>query len=472
MSAPPPPPPGGTPAPRATPSADAGTRPVLVRAVSRWQLGGLSINDVVGSGVYLLPAAAAALLGPTSVWAVILAGAAVGLLVLCFAEASTHFDEPGGGYLYTREAFGRFVGFEVGWMTWLARVASVASLSNGLALAIAYLWEPAASGLPRVAIIAAAIGSLAWVNVVGVRSGARAAVALVVAKMLPLAFFVVVGVFFMDWSRAIAWEAPRPGTLGEAALLLLFAYAGFENAPAAAGEYRNPRRDVPFALLTMIVIITLTYTLVQLVALGTLPGLAESPSPLAESAGRIAGPAGALLLTVGATLSIFGNIGNTTLLGPRYLYALGVDGFGPAALARIHPRYHTPANAIIVQSALALVLALSGSFVQLAMLSVIARLTTYIGTAAAVPVLRRRFGSRPDAFRLPGGPTIPILALLLSLVFLTSARWENLVAGAAALAVGALLYRFQRPPVAPGVAPPADAGGGPGAARQPAGPDA
>ena len=436
-------------------SADAAARPTLVRAVSRWQLVGLSINDVVGSGVYLLPAAAAALLGPTSVWAVVLAGVAVAVLVLCFAEASSHFDEPGGGYLYTREAFGRFVGFEVGWMTWLARVASVASLTNGLALAVAFLWPPAATGWPRALILGATIALLTWVNVVGVKSGARAAVALVIAKMLPLAIFVLAGVFFMDWSRAVAWEAPRAGTLGEAALLLLFAYAGFENAPAAAGEYRNPRRDVPFALLTMIVIITLTYTLVQLVALGTLPGLAESPSPLAEAAGRFLGPTGALLLTVGATLSIVGNIGNTTLLGPRYLYALGVDGFGPPALARVHPRYQTPANAIITQSVLALLLALSGSFVQLAMLSVIARLTTYIGTAAAVPVLRKRFGNRPDAFRLPGGPTIPILALLLSAVFLLSAQWENLVAGLVALAVGAVVYRFQRPPAPPSVEPPA-----------------
>ena len=437
-------------------SAQVAARPALVRAVSRWQLVGLSINDVVGSGVYLLPAAAAALLGPTSVWAVVLAGAAVALLVLCFAEAASHFDEPGGGYLYTREAFGRFVGFEVGWMTWLARVASVASLTNGLVLAIAYVWPPASSGLPRVAIIGATIAALTWVNVVGVKSGARAAVALVIAKMLPLAFFVAVGVFFVDWSSAVAWEAPRAGTLGEAALLLLFAYAGFENAPAAAGEYRNPKRDVPFALLTTIAIITLTYTLVQLVALGTLPGIADSPSPLAEAAGRFAGSWGALLLTVGATLSIVGNIGNTTLLGPRYLYALGVDGFGPRALAHVHPRYHTPANAIVIQSVVALALALSGSFVQLAMLSVIARLTTYIGTAAAVPVLRRRFGNRPGAFRLPGGPTIPILGLLLSAVFLMSAQWENLVAGAVALVVGGVIFQFQRPPASPPTTPHGD----------------
>ncbi|HEY0971094.1 MAG TPA: APC family permease [Gemmatimonadales bacterium] len=434
-------------------SAEAAARPTLVRAVSRWQLVGLSINDVVGSGVYLLPAAAAALLGPTSVWAVILAGAAVAVLVFCFAEAASHFDEPGGGYLYTREAFGRFIGFEVGWMTWLARVASVASLTNGLALAIAYLWPPAATGLPRVAILTVTIALLTWINVVGVKSGARTAVALVIAKMLPLAFFVVVGVFFVDWSRAIAWETPRTGTLGEATLLLLFAYAGFENAPAAAGEYRNPRRDVPFALLMMIVIITATYTLVQLVALGTLPGVADSASPLAEAAGRFAGSFGVALLTVGAILSIFGNIGNTTLLGPRYLYALGVDGFGPRALAHVHPRYQTPANAIIVQGVLALALALSGSFVQLAMLSVVARMATYIGTAAAVPVLRRRFGNRPDAFRLPGGPVFPILALLLCAVFLMSAEWENLVAGVIALVAGAVIYRFQRPPASPRVEP-------------------
>ena len=439
-----------------SPAAAAAARPTLVRAVSRWQLVGLSINDVVGSGVYLLPAAAAALLGPTSVWAVVLAGLAVAVLVLCFAEASSHFDEPGGGYLYTREAFGRFIGFEVGWMTWLARVASVASLSNGLTLAIAYLWPPASSGVPRAAIIILSIASLAWVNVVGVKSGARAAVGLVIAKMVPLAFFVVVGLFFMDWSQAAAWARPPAGTLGEAALLLLFAYAGFENAPAAAGEYRNPRRDLPFALLTMIVIITVTYALVQMVAQGTLPGLAESASPLAEAAGRFAGPGAALLLTVGATLSIFGNIGNTTLLGPRYLYALGVDGFGPRALANVHPRYHTPAVAIVVQSVLAMALALSGSFVQLAMLSVIARLTTYIGTAAAVPVLRRKYGTRPDAFRIPGGPTIPILALLLCLVFLMSAQWHNLVAGLVALVVGAVIYRFQRPPSEPPLVPPVE----------------
>ena len=419
-------------------------RPTLVRAVTRRQLVGLAINDVIGSGVYLLPAATAALLGPTSTLSVILAGLAVALLVLCFAEASSYFDEPGGAYVYTREAFGRFVGFEVGWMTWLARVASIASLSNGFALALAFLWPAAAEGLPRILVITALIGALTWVNVIGVKEGASTAVALVIAKIAPLVLFVLVGLFFVDWSVVTALETPRPEVLGEAALLLLFAYAGFENTPAAAGEYKNPQRDVPFALLAMIIIVTVLYTAVQLVALGTLPGVADSSSPVAEAARTFMGSAGALLMTLGALISIGGNVGNTVLVGPRYLYALAVDGYGPRVLARVHPRYRTPAAAIVTLSAISLILAVTGSFVQLAMLSVIARLTTYIGTAAAVPILRRRMGDRPGAIRLPGGPTIPILALALSLALLTSASRQNLLAGAIALAVGAVIYRFRR----------------------------
>ncbi len=420
--------------------------PTLVRAVSRRQLVALSMNDVIGSGVYLLPAAAAALLGNASILGVIVAGLAVALLVLCFAEASTYFDQPGGAYLYTREAFGPLVGFEVGWMTSLARVASIASLSNGFAQATAYLWPAAGTGAVRAAIIVALIGLLTWINVRGVKHGARTAVALLLAKTIPLVIFVIVGIFFVQWSTVSNMESPAAGSLGEAALLLLFAYAGFENTAAAAGEYRNPQRDVPFALLSMITLVTLLYTGVQLVALGTLPGVAQSLSPVAEAAGVFLGGFGVLLMTLGAMISIGGNVGNTVLVGPRYLFALARDGYGPRALGRVHPEYNTPAAAIITLSAVSLVLALTGSFVQLAMLSIIARMTTYIGTAAAIPILRRKYGPQPNAFRLPGGMVIPVLALLLSAALLASAEWKNLVSGAVALAIGALIYRFRRPP--------------------------
>jgi amino acid transporter len=330
-------------------------------------------------------------------------------------------------------------------MTWLTRVASAAALSNGLALAVAHFWPAAASGAGHAAIVVGSLALLTFVNAIGIRSAARTGVALVIAKLLPLLFFVGVGVFHVEWSRALATGMPpldNLSALGEGALLLLFAYAGFENIPAAAGEFRNPRRDVPFALVTMIAIVTLLYVAVQVVAQGTLPALATSPTPLADAAQQFAGAGAALLLTVGAAVSIFGTNSNTMLLGPRYLYALAADGFGPRWLARIHPRFRTPAAAIVTQGVLALALAFSGSFVQLALLSAVARLCTYIGTAASLLVLRRRFADRPDALHLPGGSLIPVLALLLSLALVASANLDNLIAAGVALAVGALIYWF------------------------------
>ncbi len=415
----------------------------LRRAVSRWEVLALSLNDVVGSGVYLLPAVAAALLGFASLWAVALAGAAVCLVVLCFAEASSYFEEPGSAYLYTRTAFGELPGFAVGWMTWLARVASLASLAGGFALALSYLWPAAASGWGRVAAIVVPVLVLTWINVVGVKSGARAATVLVVAKIAPLVVLLAAGFLAGSSEMAFAQEITKPGGLGEAALLLLFAYAGFENTAAAAGEFKSPRRDVPFALVAQIAIVTALYAAVQWVALATVPGLGATEAPLAESAERVLGGWGATMLTVGAVVSILGTNGNTVLAGPRYLYALARDGYGPRFLARVHPRYRTPAAAILVQTALALPLAVAGSFEGLAAVSVVTRLVSYAGTALSVPVLRRRLAG-VSRFRLPAGPLIPLAATALTVGLAASAERKHLVAAAVALATGLVLYRLRR----------------------------
>ena len=420
--------------------------PGFRRVVSRWEIVSFSINDVIGSGVYLLPAAAAAILGAASVGAVVLAGFAVLLLVLCFAEAASHFDRPGGAYLYTRHAFGDLVGFEVGWMTWIARVSSVSSLSVGFAQALSYLWPATRQGWSQGLAIALPILALTIINVIGVKSGVRTAVFLAVSKTLPLLLYIAVGVFaFSGVVFKGAGAAPRSGTLGEAALLLLFAYAGFENTAAPAGEFKNPRRDVPFALIAQIVIVTLIYSAVQLVALGTLPGVAASKTPLADSARLFLGSWGGWLMTFGAVMSILGTNSNTVLSGPRYLFALAEDGYGPRALATLHPRFRTPVLAILLQSAIALPLAFAGTFEELAKLSVMARLATYLGTAVAVPVLRRKLaGSREPVVRLPGGPLIPAAAALVCIVLAASAKMENLVAAGIAILVGLVIYALRR----------------------------
>lgn len=409
--------------------------------VSRWEIVALSINDVIGSGVYLiLPVAAASLLGPASVWAILLAGFAVLLLVLCFAEASSLFDKAGGAVVYTRAAFGDFVGFEVGWMTWIARISSIAALSVFFARAVGYLWPGAQEGTGRWVTIILPLLVLTWINVVGVKKGARTAVFLAFGKVLPLLLLIAVGIFAVDWSRFSGMPSPPRDKLLEAALLVLFAYAGFENTTAPAGEFKNPKRDVPFALLIQIGIVTAIYTLVQLVAIGTIPNLGESPTPLADAGRILMGPVGGFILTLGAVLSVLGTNNNTVLAGPRYLYALAETGKLPQVFAKIHPRYRTPHIAILTQTGVAILLMLTGTAEELAVLSAIARLATYIGTALAVPVLRKKMPATERTIRLPGGPLIPIAALAICVLFLTAAKRENWIAGGIALTVGAVIY--------------------------------
>jgi len=412
--------------------------------VSRWEIVALSINDVIGSGVYLLPAGAAAYLGGASTWAVLAAGLAVLLIVLCFAEAASLFDEPGSAYVYTRAAFGDLVGFQVGWLTWISRVASVASLSAGFAQALGAIWPAARAGAAHVLVIVLLLGALAAINVIGVKAGARASVAFTIAKIVPLVAFIAVGITAITPARLFSMPTPTAHGMREAALLLLFAYAGFENTAAAAGEFQNPRRDVPFALLAQIAIVTVLYTLVQLVAVGVLADPAHSESPLADAMQMLVGPAGAILLTFGALVSIVGTNSNTILAGPRYLYAIASTGALPKLLTAIHPRFRTPWIAILVQCGIALPLALSGTFTQLAALSVVARLATYLGTASAVIVLRTKLPRTERTLRLPLGPAIPIAAIVLCVLFLTAATWINLLAGAVALAIGGVLWAVRR----------------------------
>jgi amino acid transporter len=415
----------------------------LRRTVSRWQIVAVALNDVVGSGVYLLPAAAAALLGPASLWAVLLAGLAVLLVVLCFAEAGSYFDEPGSAYLYAGKAFGPLVGFQVGWMAWLTRVAAVASLSVGFAKALSYLLPAVSHGWGRVTAIVLPMLILTALNIVGIRSGVNTAVILVVSKLVPLGLFVGVGFFAVSLPTVSSQQASGEGGLMAAALLLVFAYAGFENTAAAAGEYKDPRRDVPFALLIQIGLVTLLYVAVQWVALGTVSELGASETPLADGARSFLGEWGGWLLTAGAVVSILGTNSNSVLAGPRYLFAVVRDGYGPRFLASVHPRFRTPMAAILVQTAIALPLALSGTFEELAKLSVIARLFTYIGTTAAIPILRRRYATA-GSFRLPGGVTIPVAATVVSAALIASASWQNLIAGAVAVLVGGVIFALKR----------------------------
>lgn len=413
----------------------------LVRAVGFWGLVAMCINAVVGSGVFLLPHETFQLLGPFSLWAPLLFAIPVFILALNFAEAASHFTEPGGAYLYAKTAFGDFIGFETGWMNWLARVTSLASLSNGFVLALGLLVPELKTGMNRALVITAVIVILGAIHYAGVKYGAASIYVFTFGKLVPLVGFIVVALVVWK-SNPIAGSFVLPGgdvKWSEAALFMLFAYAGFENLGVPAGEYKNPRKDLPLALLAGILIIAALYALAQLAAMSALPDLSSTQTPIASAAAELVGPIGAMIVTIGALLSMAGTNSGTMLEGSRMLYALARDRrMGP--IAYVHPRFHTPTVAIVIHATVALIMAIAGSFAVLALLSTVARLATYLMTCLAVPRLRKL----NDGFRTPG-LIIPILGVLVSLTFVITLDAMRLLAAAIAITAGALIYFVSKP---------------------------
>ena len=419
----------------------------LRRELGRWDLTAIGVNQVIGGAVFLMPAAVAAAVGAWSPWLFAAVGGLSMLIALSFAEVGSRFTGTGGPYLYARAAFGRFVSFEVGWMLWLTRAASWASVINGLMDSLSFYWPALSTGAARPALITAIVTFITWINLRGIKLSSWVINALTIGKIVPLMVFVAVGLFFIEPSRLVPSGTPAFASITAATVLLIFAFGGYEVVPVTGGETRDPRRAIPFAMVMTIVFVTLLMTSAQVVALATLPGLAQSKTALADSAVTFLGASGALLITAAAVFAMTGNNFGQSLSGSRNLFALGEHGDIPHAFAWVHPRYHTPATAILVTSGVALALALSGTFTTLAIGSAITRLFVYAVSCAATLALRRpRFAGvvNPPAFVVPGGALIPAAGALLSMGIVAFATPRQISVGAAALAAGAALYLITR----------------------------
>ncbi len=421
---------------------------VLRRALGKWDLSAIGINQVIGGAVFAMPATVAAYSGRWSPVLVVVVGAASLLIAATFAEVGSRFDATGGPYLYARAAFGRFIAFEVGWMLWFTRVASWATVVNIFVASLGFYWPGLTSGTQHTAFLAAIIAALAIVNVLGIRQSAVAVNLLTIGKLLPLTIFIVVGLFFVEPARLRPEGSLTVQQTSAAALFLVYAFGGYEVVPVVAGETKDPRRTVPFALITTILVVTAVLTLAQVVALSALPGLGSSKTPLSDAASVLMGPAGAALITIGAVMATMGNNMGSALSGSRNLFALAEQGDLPAFFGRVHPRFRTPVNAILVTAIVTLAIAATGTFVTTAAASAISRLVVYLATAASAVRLRNRsFSNRVDAprFLLPFGPFVPSVAMLVTLAILAGASVAQLAAGAAALAAGALLFFASAP---------------------------
>ncbi len=423
----------------ATPSPN----PALIRALDTLDLTAVGINGVIGAGIFLIPASIAKMLGAASIWAFLAAGFVICLIVLCFAEAGSWIQSTGGPYVYTRFVFGRFVGFQIGWMTWLARVGGLAALSNGFATSLGYFWRPAAGPLKMIAITLLFV-FITWINLIGVQHGKRVINALTAAKLLPLFLFVAVGLFFVDWTRYQSTRLQDFSGLGEGTLLLVFALTGWELVVIPAEEVKNPRKSIPLALIVTILFVTVFYILIQLVAYGVLPGLENTTTPIVSASEVFGGSMAASGITLAALLSITGTCSGLMLAGPRMLYAFGTEKDVPPLFARVHPKYRTPHIAILVTALVALFLAYLGNFGQMAALAAIARLISYVGVCLAVPFLRGKFTDDGNRFVLPGRWLIPALATGLALWLIAHSTRNQFGLAAGAAAIGTILYLASR----------------------------
>ncbi len=417
-------------------------RPGLVRIIGRWDLTAAVINAVIGSSIFGLPSELARLTGAASPLAALYAGLGVLAIVLCFAEVASRFQEPGGPYLYARQAFGRFVGFETGWLTFWIRVTALAAGLNVFADYLARIVPAAAGGPGRAAAMTALVVVIAAVNVVGVRQATWAVDVFTVCKLVPLAALVLAG---LPHARAevLHTQQVTDPQWTQAILLLVFAYGGFEAPLIPAGEAKSPRRDTAFALLVALAAVAVIYCLVQLAVIGLVPAVAGVKAPLASATGALLGPPGVALASVAAMVSIGGYATGTVLQSPRILYSMAERRELPAVLARVHPRFRTPHVAVLTYAGLALPLALFGSFAWNATLSAVVRLFTYGLTCLGLLVLRRREPDREPGFRLPAATLIAPLAAGFCAWLLFTRPLQQAWVGVALAAVGALLFRLR-----------------------------
>jgi amino acid transporter len=426
------------------PAAPGNADTRLLRGISRWALVAFSINLTVGAGILGLQGRIQALVGNYSIVVIVACGLLIALIGSCFSEVASRFDRSGGPQLYTSVAFGPLTGFTVGWLLWVSRIGSCAAVSNLLVDYAMVLWPPLGSPLGRTLTIATLALGFAWVNIRGIRQTTAVSTAFTLCKVLPLVAFVAVGAFFVDAHVFHAGPLPPAGDLSSAMLLAAFAFFGFDSTSVLAGEVRDPARSVPFAIIVSIGIVLVLYASLQIVCVGTLPTLATSQRPLADAAMTFIGPVGGIVIAITAIVACAGVYGASFTPGTRLLFAMADRGHLPAKLCEVHPRYRTPVNTILATAAVVLAVSLSGSFIYIVKVTLIARISVYAMTCATLPLLRRRRDVPRPAFVLRGGPVLACLAIACCLLALANSSLREVRDVTLAAIFGLILLAVSR----------------------------
>jgi len=411
----------------------------ILRGIGRWDLVALMVNITIGSGILGLPAKLFALTGVYSVLALVLCAILVAIVAICFAEVGSRFTHTGGPYLFTRTAFGATPGFIVGWLYWVSRVLTFATICNLLVVYLARM-APALQGpAARVVIISVVVVAIWLVNLVGIRQATIVSNGLTTLKVTLLLVFGVIGILTVRAWPAAPATLPPAADFSDAMLLGIFAFVGFEAALVAAGETRNPRRDVPFAVALSLLIVLILYAGVQIVCIAAVPALATSTAPFADAAVVLWGPTGEHVITLGAVVIMLGSLNSGFLATSRLPFAFAELGDMPAVLARVHPKFRTPHVAILASAVLVWLATVASSFLSAITLATSTRMVVYIAGCLALITLRRRADAPAAGFVAPLGPAVAVLSSVLCFALLANASSRELIQLAIAAIVGALL---------------------------------
>jgi len=431
----------------------------LIRGIRRWDLVALLVNVTVGAGIFKLPADVQKAVGNYSLLAFVACAVVIALIALCFAEVASRFTGTGGPYLYAKETFPSPVGFLVGWLMWLTRLAGFATLLLVFVSYLGFFWPAVESGVPRAAVISTLVLALTIINLIGVKESTRASNVFTVSKLIPLLLLVTAGLFFVRGTNFTFEAAPGFGSFSAAVFVLIFAFSGFEAVLINTGEIREPQRVIPFALITAIAACVVLFLLIQVVCISTLPALAASERPLADAGAALFGAWGPTMIATGALISVFGTLNVIMLASSRMPFAMAAHGQLPAPLARVHARFRTPHVSIVVSAIAVLLFALPGTFIYALKFSAIARVIVYASTCMALPILRRRArsaallkaenpsptsGNGSHVFEVPGGIFIAILCVLLCLWLLANSGWVEIRDVSIATAIGIVIYAVTR----------------------------
>jgi amino acid transporter len=420
--------------------------PALRRDIRMFGAAFLVLNSVIGAGIFALPGKVAINAGMLSPWLFLVVGVLFLAIVLTFAELASYYDRTGGPVLYATDAFGPLVGFSTGWLIFLARMTAFAANANVMAMYLGSLWDVLDTGTARAAIITLVTIGLTWANIRGVKDGVRTLSVFTVLKTVPLLLLVLLGLQHVTGATLLPGDGLDIQDLGGTTLLLIYAYVGFETIGVTAGETSKPQRTVPLALIRTIVLTGLLYFLIVLVFVSVIPSSSYPVATLVDVGRVLAGPLGAIVITITAVFSIGGNLASSMLAAPRLIFSLAENRLLPNWFAHINTKYATPDRSILIMGAMALVLGLSSNFVDLAIGSSVVRLLGYIVCILALPAIRRQASpkARERAFRLPGGYAIPLAALGICAWLIAQSKLEDWFKVLILIGIGIGLYLVEK----------------------------